>query len=296
MPKVAEHMQPKRAAKRPKGSPKRRKEASNGSQIRPKWLPGNLQVEGFNLKVETCPKNGSSGGQGGAKLAPKTPKTACQGTPKTVGRFKGTFSVAQEVHNPAIGPNQGGQNEQDRSSCIPARGVQGAQEVPQIAPATFAPPTPCVGQMWRCFQSTQKDTKSVAQGGSKEPCGEQGGQYEQDRGPFPKLLMSKSLGPLPQGGQYEQDRTLKRSQRKSARRKACRRVRDEVPQCPPPRLLHPAREAGAPVHGTGIALHGDKSVRDREVKSPRDGDQAFIKEQQTLGSSTAPAGSKLAEA
>ena len=85
-----------------------------------------------------------------------------------------------------------------------------------------------------------------------------------------------------QGGPYERDRTLKRSQRKSARRKACRRVRDEVPQCPPLRLLHPAREAGAPVHGTGIALHGDKSVRDREVKSPRDGDQAFIKSWQKL--------------
>ena len=102
----------------------------------------------------------------------------------------------------------------------------------------------------------------------------------------PKIA-SKSLGPLPQGGQYERDRTLKRSQRKSARRKACRRVRDEVPQCPPLRLLHPAREAGAPVHGTGIALHGDKeqskgSVRDREVKSPRDGDQAFIKSWQKL--------------
>ena len=57
-----------------------------------------------------------------------TPKTACQGTPKTVGRFKGTFSVAQEVHNPAIGPNQGGQNEQDQSFHNPDNSGQGGVE------------------------------------------------------------------------------------------------------------------------------------------------------------------------
>lgn len=51
----------------------------------------------------------------------------------------------------------------------------------------------------------------------------------------------------------------KQSSRRSAR-KARRRVKAEVLQCPPLRLLLPARTAGAPVLGTGTARHGDVSL------------------------------------
>ena len=79
-------------------------------------------------------------------------------------------------------------------------------------------------------------------------------------------------------------KTLKRSLRRSAPRKACRRVRAAVPQCPPLRHLHLARgkRAGAPVRGTGMALHGVKSFRDREVKPPRDGVQIRLRSGSSL--------------
>ena len=104
MPKVAEHMQPKRAAKRPK-----------------------------------APKTGSIG-QGGVGKSPELIQPpGHEGGYISVGSLD-TERSAQEVHNPrngskavllrgacspAIGPNQGGQNEQDRNFCTPDIGGQG---------------------------------------------------------------------------------------------------------------------------------------------------------------------------
>ena len=104
MPKVAEHMQPKRAAKRPK-----------------------------------APKTGSIG-QGGVDKSPGVIKLRGHGRGYTTVGNLDTERSAQEVHNPrngskavllrgacspAIGPNQGGQNEQDRNFCTPDIGGQG---------------------------------------------------------------------------------------------------------------------------------------------------------------------------
>ena len=85
MPKVAEHMQPKRAAKRPK-APKTGSIGQGGVGKSPELIqpPGR---EGGYISVgslDTGPSaqevhNPDNGGQGGAKLAPKAPKTGFSG-------------------------------------------------------------------------------------------------------------------------------------------------------------------------------------------------------------------------